>query len=116
MELKFETKYKLGDLVNVKENEYVYETCRICDGKKMIRIKNKEFFCPECSGTGVNNYGELKTKYEERKIDRIDCTFTKRNDEIKIKYVYKSELLRRDGTNAGWHSFYEDEIAGLVEE
>lgn len=116
MEMKFETKYKLGDWVKVARNQYVYETCKICDGKKTVRIKNRDFFCPECQGTGVNNYGELETVCEERKIGRIDYTIKIGwKGEIENSYVYKSQEYGPGGVDAGWHSFYEDEITGLVE-
>lgn len=112
MEIKFETKYKLGDWVKVARNQYAYETCRICDGKGTVQIKNKQFFCPECSGTGVNNYGKLETVYEEKKICRIDYTIKKEwKGKIEDFYVYKSQ----EYDSSSYTSFYEDEIVGLIE-
>lgn len=57
MEIK--TQFNVGDVVYHIYSEYQEQTCKICEGKKTVRIKDMEFGCPHCIGLGTTKDKEV---------------------------------------------------------
>jgi hypothetical protein len=54
-----ETKFNIGDQIFVvdQHTKHVFIDCKICDGTGIVKIKNKEYECPECNGEkGIEKY------------------------------------------------------------
>ena len=52
-------KYSRGQEVFVISSKPYYDTCDICKGKGEIKLKDRQYTCPECDGSG-NMYIENK--------------------------------------------------------
>lgn len=69
--MKIETKFKVGDVVYKINSEYKKQTCKICEGKKTVRIKDMEFQCPHCNGLGETQDKEVWFVEDELRIYEI---------------------------------------------
>lgn len=85
MEIK--TKYNEGDLLYIIEKEKYETKCIYCNGLGVVKIKGKNFDCPNCNGKG-------KTE-EELKWDVIDCKVPEKiyieieDGIIEVYYVFR---------------------------
>lgn len=73
------TKFNVGDKVwIIQRNNYIYENCDICENTGAVKIKGKEFLCPECRG-------------ERKKIYKVNWDVTEEAREIKEIIIKKLE-------------------------
>ncbi len=91
MKITLNTKYNIGDIIKIKENRGVSETCETCEGRKEITIKGKTFKCPNCCGEG--HLLKYKTVETEVLIYKMEIEISKdHSNEDKLqgycKYYY----------------------------
>lgn len=85
MEIK--TKYSINDLLYIIEKEKYEKKCEYCNGRGVVKIKEKNFDCPNCNGKG-------KTE-EESKWDVVDCQSPEKihidadDVDIQVYYVFR---------------------------
>jgi hypothetical protein len=57
--MQIETKFNIGDEIFVIDHhrKSIFINCEICNGIGIVKIKNKEYECPECKGKkGIIKY------------------------------------------------------------
>ena len=65
------TKFIDGDKVWIIDYKIKEMTCKICAGKKIVKIKDAEFECPNCHGSGKTKDKKVWFVDKEMKIDYI---------------------------------------------
>lgn len=89
--MQIETKFNVNQKIFCidKERRIVKKPCNICNDKGKIKLKGKDYKCPECSG---NRYGEYKDVYvvHEAVINRIAISI-KEKVHISYKCIYDSD-------------------------
>ena len=92
--MQIETKFNVGDTVYVCKNNSTkdLETCKICDGKGEITIKDVSFCCPKCHG-GKFTYSKKVKKFvpEKRIIKKVIVSVTENNGNTQIFEKYDCE-------------------------
>lgn len=92
--MQIETKFNVGDTVYVCKNNSTkdLETCKICDGKGAIIIKDESFCCPKCHG-GKFTYSKRVKKFvpEKRIIKKMIVSVTENNGNTQI---YENMIVR----------------------
>lgn len=77
--MEIRTKFDVCDKVWViQHNNYIYEDCDICENTGAVKIKGKEFLCPQCRG-------------ERKKICKVNWSVTEETREIKEIIIKKLE-------------------------
>lgn len=89
-----ESKFNVGDTVYVCKNNSTkdLETCKICDGKGEITIKNESFCCPKCHG-GKFTYSKKVKKFTPEKmiIKKVIVSVTENHGNTQIYEKYDCE-------------------------
>ena len=92
--MQIDTKFNVGDTVYVCKNNSTkdLETCKICDGKGAITLKNESFCCPKCNGR-KSAYTKSVKKFapEKRIIKRVIVSITENNGNTQIYEKYDCE-------------------------
>lgn len=92
--MQINTKFCVGDVVYVCKNNSTkeLETCKICDGKGAITVKDESFCCPKCHG-GKFTYTKKVKKFkpEKRIIKRVIVSITENNGNTQIHEKYDCE-------------------------
>lgn len=105
------TKFDIDEDVYVIQKRKISTNykCNICEGKKIVLIKNEPFNCPKCHGTGTIENKDIDDVYEWV----IELTKIYRVDPEIINGIQHNRysVLR----NYGW-SISEDEIFKTKEE
>lgn len=82
--MQIETKFNVNQKVFCvdKERRLIKKPCNICNSKRTVTLKGKEYKCPECSGKG---YGEYKSVYviNEAVVNRINIAI---KEKVNITY------------------------------
>ena len=90
--MEIRTKFKVGDVVYTINENYEAQTCKICEGKKTVRIKNMEFGCPHCNALGVTQDKIVWTVEDEIRISAIRTYNLEENVEIRY-FDYKQDVV-----------------------
>ena len=100
--IKIGNDFKIGDKVFIGKKVETTETCVLCSGEKVIKLRipnTQEFFtfsCPKCKGKGVTNCSNTK-KYapveEAYTIKEIKIA-VKSNDDISVRIKGATEKSR----------------------
>ncbi|MBQ3512543.1 MAG: hypothetical protein IJA32_01915 [Lachnospiraceae bacterium] len=92
--MQIETKFNVGDTVYVCKNNSTkdLETCKICNGKGVITVKDESFCCPKCHG-GKFTYTKRVKKFvpEKRIINKVIVSVTENNGNTQIYEKYDCE-------------------------
>lgn len=96
--MKVETRFNLGDIVYRIHKEFLYETCSICNGNKVIdaELGGKPFkiTCPECKG-----YGKVTTTenpiWTVKEVVYTGIGFLA--PQVKAEYYVKEIIVREEG-------------------
>lgn len=86
--MNIKTKFNVGDKIwTIYETEPI-EKCPLCNGAEMVKIKNKNYICPECKGNGY-----ITKKYFEWVV------FVYAKEIIKIIINHDKKLIYSVGHN-----------------
>ena len=91
--MKIETKFNVGDVVYVCQNNSTYEEeqCKICEGTGNVALKGKTFCCPECKGNKFT-YTKKVTRFitEVRAIRKVIVSISNNNGNIQVHTRYET--------------------------
>lgn len=92
--MQIETKFNVGDIVYVCKNNSTkdMETCKICDGKGAITVKDESFCCPKCHGKKLPYTKKVKKFVpEKRTIRKVIVSVSENNGNIQIYTRYETK-------------------------
>lgn len=90
--MKIETRFKIGDVVYTIKEKYEEQVCKICDGKRTVRIKDMVFGCPYCYAAGTTTDKEIWFVDDEIKISSIRTYNLEETVEIRY-YDDKQDIM-----------------------
>lgn len=83
--MQINTKFNVNQKVFCveKERRIIKKPCKICNSKRIVTLKGKEYKCPECSGNG---YGEYKSVYVVHEATIGKMKINVQNDKVYVSY------------------------------